>query len=247
MPKPASLLELLLAPRGLLTCTPVVLAAIFGVVLMHREGRKAEARTILGLAALYLVYVSGYWLPFGGGTPGPRFLLPAIPFLGLGLPYAWRRIPATTLVLALAGTTVMTAATVTFPLAGADGIWRWWRRITHGHFQQTIFTAMGMGNGYGAILPTVLLLVLACALAALATYGIDFKRDAATAVVSLAGWLAVVNLFSANLNEHAGDLVLEAVKLPTRLTLVAAGVAAIGLLAALVASRPRVPGGQLIE
>ena len=247
VPKPANLLELLLAPRGLLTCTPVVLAAIFGVVLMHRDGRKAEARTVLGIAALYLIYVSGYWLPFGGGTPGPRFLIPAIPFLGLGLPYAWRRIPATTLVLALAGATVMTAATITFPLTGADGIWRWWRRITHGHFQQTVFTAMGMGDGYRAILPTVLLLGLACLLAAIATYGIDFKRDVVIAIASLAGWLAVVNLFSANLNEHAGDLVLKAVKLPTQLTFAAAGIAVAGLLVALVASRRSAPGAQLIE
>ena len=34
-----------------------------------------------GLGLAYLLYNSGYWLPFGGGTPGPRFLVVTLPFL----------------------------------------------------------------------------------------------------------------------------------------------------------------------
>ena len=48
---------------------------------------------ILAVAAAYFVYNAGYWLPFGGGTPGPRFLIPMLPFLALGLAVAWRRWP----------------------------------------------------------------------------------------------------------------------------------------------------------
>ena len=47
------------------------------------------------------IYDSGYWLPFGGGSPGPRFLIPMLPFLAVGLACAWRRFPATTLALAV--------------------------------------------------------------------------------------------------------------------------------------------------
>ena len=48
---------------------------------------------ILAVAAVYFLYNAGYWLPFGGGTPGPRFLIPTLPFLALGLAVAWRRWP----------------------------------------------------------------------------------------------------------------------------------------------------------
>ena len=50
---------------------------------------------IARVAAAYFIYNAGYWLPFGGGTPGPRFLIPALPFLALGLAFAYRRLPAT--------------------------------------------------------------------------------------------------------------------------------------------------------
>ena len=69
--------------------------------MMRRDGHRAEANTILAIAAAYFIYNSGYWLPFGGGTPGPRFLIPALPFVALGLPYTYRRLPALTLGLAI--------------------------------------------------------------------------------------------------------------------------------------------------
>ncbi len=70
--------------------------AVVGVFMMRRDHR-AEANTILAIAAVYFIYNSGYWLPFGGGTPGPRFLIPALPFVAIGLAYAYKRLPALTL------------------------------------------------------------------------------------------------------------------------------------------------------
>ncbi len=98
VPKAQSAIDLLLGSRGLLALTPVAAAAIAGIVLMWRDGRlKAEAVVIAATCALYFVYNAGYWLPYGGGTPGPRFLIPALPFLALGLATAYRRLPAITL------------------------------------------------------------------------------------------------------------------------------------------------------
>ena len=100
-PRFDSAVSLLLAGRGLLVLTPIVVMCVVGVFAMRGRGHRAEANTILAIAALYFIYNSGYWLPFGGGTPGPRFLIPALPFLALGLPYAYKRLPALTLGLAI--------------------------------------------------------------------------------------------------------------------------------------------------
>ena len=48
-------------------------------MLLYRRGRRAEALTIAAVALAFFVYDSGYWLPFGGGSPGPRFLIPVLP------------------------------------------------------------------------------------------------------------------------------------------------------------------------
>ena len=82
-PDPRVALELLISPRGLLALTPVVVMGIVGTVLLYRRGMKAEALTITAIALAYFIYDTGYWLPFGGGTPGPRFLIPLLPFLGV--------------------------------------------------------------------------------------------------------------------------------------------------------------------
>ncbi len=99
--------ELLFASRGLLTLTPIIVMAVVGVVLMHRRGHRAEANTIAAIAIAYFIYNSGYWLPMGGGTPGPRFLIPALPFLAVGLAFAYRRLPALTLALAIPSAVTM--------------------------------------------------------------------------------------------------------------------------------------------
>src|SRR3954454_22670390 len=85
VPNPKVLLELLFSAKGLFTLAPVLALGVVGIVLLHRRGRRAEAWTIGGLVGAYLVYNSGYWLPYGGGTPGPRFLMPIVPFLALPL------------------------------------------------------------------------------------------------------------------------------------------------------------------
>ena len=74
VPRPLDALELLFSGRGLLTLAPVLVMAIAGVVALHRERRhRAEANVIIAIALAYFVYNAGYWLPLGGGSPGPRF------------------------------------------------------------------------------------------------------------------------------------------------------------------------------
>ena len=101
-PHPRVALELLFSNRGLLVLSPVLALAGVGTVLLYRRGWRAEALTIGVIALAFLAYDSGYVNPFGGDVPGPRFLIPAIPFLGVALAPCYRRLPGPTLALAVA-------------------------------------------------------------------------------------------------------------------------------------------------
>ncbi|MGH2922567.1 MAG: hypothetical protein ACRDKH_00855, partial [Solirubrobacterales bacterium] len=161
--------ELMLGDRGLITLTPVIAAALAGVVLMKRAGRRPEAYVIGAIALAYFVYNAGYWLPFGGGSPGPRFLIPALPFVALGLAFAYRRLPATTLALAIPSLLFMGAAAISFPLIGDQGPGEWADFIEDGHLEHTVLTVLGVSNAWLAIAPAIAAGLAAIWLAARAT------------------------------------------------------------------------------
>ena len=93
LPSLKVLATLLFDSRGLLTLSPVLLMGAIGAVLLYRRGWRAEALTIGGICLCYLGYNSGYYLPFGGGFMGPRFLTTMLPFLAMPLGIAFKRYP----------------------------------------------------------------------------------------------------------------------------------------------------------
>lgn len=102
--------------RGLLVATPVIVAAAAGLVLLARRHR-VEAIACGIVFALLLVANCGYYTPYGGISPGPRFLVPALPFLALGLAPAFARWRVPTAILA--GVSIVATTTLTLTWAGA--------------------------------------------------------------------------------------------------------------------------------
>jgi hypothetical protein len=256
------LATLLFDSRGLLTLSPVLILSGVGTWLLYRRGRRAEALTIVGVCLCFLIYNSGYYLPFGGGAPGPRFLITALPFLGCTLGIAFKRFPGPTVALAGASITTMLIATITHPLVGYENeTVIWTRLLSKGEFQPTVANALGLGqvrvgvSGWAGILPVLLVAAGAVVLAALAAPRI--RASAATVLagaLALAGWALFAWLAPTKLGiDHRGlldikgagdttalDLTLHhGVRYPlARLTIYASLAGAIALAAMWLLRRP---------
>jgi len=84
---------------GFLITSPIVIAGGVGLVLLWRRGHRLESATCAAIAVAFVVWDAGYFAPYGGESPGPRFAAPAIPFLLIGLAPAIERFPITTVAL----------------------------------------------------------------------------------------------------------------------------------------------------
>jgi hypothetical protein len=219
------LVEVLLSQRGLLVVTPVVAAAVSGTVLLWRRGLRAEAGLIAALAVVELIWNSARQptaFALGGWSPGPRFLIPLLPFLCFALAPALRRRPATVGALALVSAGVMVVATSAEPLLQNDDTRHWLSRIGHGNFTATVVSIGGVGHGWLAIVPFYALVLVAAVAATAATRLPLERRDLLTAGAAVAAWLLV---------EHAAPellrvdrLVHESFGLAAALALVTAAV-----------------------
>jgi hypothetical protein len=187
---------LLFDSRGLLTLSPVLAMGGVGTVLLYRRGRRAEALTIAAVCVCYLGYNSGYYLPFGGGSMGPRFLITILPFLGFPIALALKRLPGPTLALAGASIAVAVVATITHPLVGYETeTVVWGRLLQHAEFQPTIASAFGAGRGWGAIWPFLLAALAALVVAARATPRLHMSTsELGAGVLALAAWCAFAAL-----------------------------------------------------
>lgn len=200
---------LLLDSRGLLTLSPVLIMGGIGTWLMYKRGRRPEALVIAAICLLYLGYNSGYYLPFGGGFMGPRFLMTLVPFLALPMASALKRYPGPTIALAGVSIATMVIATITHPLIGyeTEAI-TWMRYLGESLFQPTIASAYGLGRGWGGIWPFLVPAAGAILLAALATARTSISRRSLLAGVgALAGWCVFAALAPTLLGlDHQGLL-----------------------------------------
>ncbi|HEY8644892.1 MAG TPA: hypothetical protein VIL77_03340 [Gaiellaceae bacterium] len=117
--------------QGILFASPFLLAAAAGLVLFWRRcSAEAAVCTIVLLA--FLALDCGYYDPYGGDSPGPRFLTPALPFLALGLPFVLKRLRILVGILIAVSIVASTAISLTWP-AGVNAYGRYdgtvWRRL----------------------------------------------------------------------------------------------------------------------
>jgi hypothetical protein len=198
---------LLLDSRGLLTLSPVLIMGAIGTVMLYKRGNRAEALTIGGICVCFLGYNSGYYLPFGGGSGGPRFLITLLPFLAFPIALTLRRFPGPTIALAAISITTTVIATITHPLVGYENeTVTWMRFLSKGFFQPTIASAYGLGRGWGGIWPFFLAAGAAVLAAVWATPRL--RLSAATlrwGLVALVGWALFAALAPTVLGiDHAG-------------------------------------------
>jgi hypothetical protein len=92
--------------RGLLFWSPVLLMALPGLVAWYRRDRGVAAMIVV-VFILMLLQVASFYSWFGGNSVGPRYLSPALPFLGLAAAYGIRLFPVPGAVLTMVSITLM--------------------------------------------------------------------------------------------------------------------------------------------
>ena len=95
LPRPGVLAALLVGrARGLLYTAPVLLLAFVGLgrrAAGDLRARRAEGPLAAAVVLFFLLATAGYYMWYGGSAFGPRMVIPALPFLCLGLPFAFAR------------------------------------------------------------------------------------------------------------------------------------------------------------
>jgi hypothetical protein len=217
VPNPKVAAELLFSSRGLLTLAPVLALSVLGIWWMYRRGRRAEAWVIGSTGLLFLIYNSGYYLPYGGQVPGPRFLITALPFLAVPLAVAYRRLPGPTLALAAVSTVCLAVPTLVKPFVSAEGDTGYWMHHLENHnFQVQILTLFGP-LGWVSLIPFGVLVIGAVTLAALATPRLDITwRTVRAGLAAVAVWAPLAIFVPRELGiDHQAELRIVAAGDPT--------------------------------
>lgn len=112
-PRLDRLVGVLVSPyRGLFASSPVLVIGAIGLVWMWRDpGQRRHAvlfLAVFGSLLLFNVCFNGW---HGGWGVGPRYLIPALPFVALPLTQGFRRWPRSTAALALLSGAIMTLFT----------------------------------------------------------------------------------------------------------------------------------------
>jgi len=147
--------------KGLLVISPVLAAAAFGLVCLWREGRRAEVGVCTAVFAVLAFAECGYFDPYGGDSPGPRYLVAALPFLAVGLGPAFAHARRRSLALAIPSVVACVLLELTWT-RDPDYTSTFWGDVVHlagrgggelpGKVADTMLVKLGAGSAVGATL-----------------------------------------------------------------------------------------------
>jgi hypothetical protein len=163
VPSPVTLAHLLIDPaKGLFVFSPVLLIAFLGFRRAnHVLSRSAFAALLLTPASIVIMF-SGYPNWDGGWTVGPRYLVPALPFLALLIAFASQTILDA--LLLGASVTVIAIVSLVFPFVGIDYPAPWvsfsWPILRDGHVVPNLFHLVG--QPLAIAVPFAIVIVAAC-------------------------------------------------------------------------------------
>jgi hypothetical protein len=107
-PRLDRLAGVLISPfRGLFFSSPVLLVGVVGWVAMWRGEKRAEALLFSSILAFFVLFNVSFNGWHGGWGVGPRYLIPALPFLALPLTLGFQRYFRTTSALAIVSALTM--------------------------------------------------------------------------------------------------------------------------------------------
>ena len=110
----------------------------------------------------FVIYNSSYYLPFGGATPGPRFLVALLPFLALPLAAVVRRWPLIAFAAAAVSAFWMISATIAGPLLPLErSPTLWLSEIVHGREVMGSMLGKGTAGAFAFLVPALAGLALA--------------------------------------------------------------------------------------
>jgi hypothetical protein len=96
--------------RGLFFWNPILLMALPGTVVLARTDR-AQALMVATAIVLCFLQAASFHVWYGGNAIGPRYLSPALPFLGFAAAHGIRLLPKTGTMLAAVSVTLMLLVT----------------------------------------------------------------------------------------------------------------------------------------
>ncbi|MBY0495218.1 MAG: hypothetical protein K2Y23_13485 [Cyanobacteria bacterium] len=96
--------------RGLFFWCPALLMSVVGLVEVFKKDRTV-AVMLATTIGLMLIQVAAFYSAFGGNSIGPRYLAPALPFIGLVAAYGIKRWPEPGFVLMLVSIAIMLGVT----------------------------------------------------------------------------------------------------------------------------------------
>jgi hypothetical protein len=105
LPRVDFIAQSLFSGKGALVVMPVVLLALAGALLLWRDRPPDRTTTVAAVVAFgaFMLVHAAMKEPFGGEMPGPRFVIPALPFLAMPLARAWKEWPRACLAAAAVG------------------------------------------------------------------------------------------------------------------------------------------------